>query len=56
MGDEKAMEYGVRAQEDLNRMKFQNETAVQQLATDYQQKLDDMKTQYEVKWRQEGRI
>ncbi|KAK2159011.1 hypothetical protein LSH36_160g02003 [Paralvinella palmiformis] len=51
----KALEFGVRAQEALNKMihEFGEELMAQR--TDYQQKLNNMYSQLEEKWKQENR-
>ena len=50
--EEQALEYGVRAQEYLNRMTNESEAELNALENDYQQKLNKMRDQLEKQWLQ----
>lgn len=51
--EEKALEFGVRAQEALNKMIHEFGEELMALRTDYQQKLNNMYSQLEEKWKQD---
>lgn len=46
-----AMEFGVRAQEYLNRMQIESQAELKLLQNDYQLKLDKMLDQMETQWK-----
>lgn len=52
-GREKALEYGIKAQEVLNKLQADTAEELRALQEDYQSKLNKLHTQLEDKWRKE---
>ena len=54
--EDKVLEYGVRAQEALNKLQKQTNNELRTLHIDYQMKMDKMNQQLEQEWRQEQEV